>query len=125
VANTQDGAYWKVHDLHAPLLEATRRLSDCQQVQFYAGWIPERFPDVMFERFALVHIDVDLYQPTLDSLQFFYPRLNTGGVLICDDYGSLRCPGATQACEEFLVGKPEQMIMLPAGGGFILKESGL
>jgi len=80
-----------------------------------------RFPEVADRRFAFVHIDVDLHQPTKDSVDFFYPRLAAGGVLLCDDYGSTWCPGATRACDEFLADKPEKMIRLDAAGGFLIK----
>lgn len=68
------------------------------------GWIPARFEDVADKRFSLVHIDVDLYEPTRASIEFFWPRLNAGGLLICDDYGSRRCPGARKAMDEFAAG---------------------
>lgn len=69
------------------------------------GWIPDRFEEVADKRFSLVHIDVDLYEPTRDSIGFFWPRLNAGGLIICDDYGSRRCPGARRAIEEFGVSR--------------------
>jgi predicted O-methyltransferase YrrM len=65
------------------------------------GWIPERFDIVSDKTFSIVHIDVDLYQPTRDALEFFYPRLNPGGLMICDDYGSVACPGAKKAVDDF------------------------
>jgi predicted O-methyltransferase YrrM len=68
-----------------------------------------------------VHIDVDLYNPTKDSLEFFCPRLRPGGIIVCDDYGFSSCPGATAACNEFLADKPEKMIGLSDGGGFLFK----
>ncbi len=71
-------------------------------VKTYKGWIPERFPEVTDRTFAFVHIDVDLYQPTLDSLEFFYPRLEPGGVIVVDDYGYTQFPGARRAVDEFL-----------------------
>ena len=54
-------------------------------VRLYKGWIPERFDAVENSRFAFVHIDVDLYEPTLDSLEFFFPRLVEGGCMVIDD----------------------------------------
>jgi len=35
--------------------------------------------------FLFVHVDVDLYEPTRDSIAFFYPRMNLGAVSLCDD----------------------------------------
>ena len=49
-----------------------------------------------------MHINVDLYEPTKDSLDFFYPRLVKNGVIICNDYGSCKFPGAKKAVDEFL-----------------------
>jgi O-methyltransferase len=87
----------------------------------YRGWVPTRFSEVAERRFAFVHIDVDLYQPTLDSLTFFFPRMSPGGIIVCDDYNFTSCPGATRAVEEYFSGRPEKMVGLSGGGGFLIK----
>jgi hypothetical protein len=84
------------------------------------GWIPERFPEVADRRFAFVHIDVDLEQPTRDSIEFFYPRMNKGGIILCDDYGFTTCPGATSTIDAYLLDKPEKMLSMCCGGGFLI-----
>lgn len=85
------------------------------------GWIPETFREVQDRIFSFVHIDVDLYQPTLDSITFFYPRMNKNGIMVFDDYGFDTCLGATKAIDEYLKDKPEKPIMLPVGGAFLIK----
>lgn len=72
---------------------------DFPQVQICAGWIPQVFTTLPERDWAFVHLDLTLYEPTLASLEYFYPRLNTGGVILCD--GSIFCPGAQQAWVEF------------------------
>lgn len=113
----EDGSYWSTGDLSASTVQVRVNLGD-RRYRLYPGWIPDRFPEVDGEVFCFVHIDVDLYQPTLDALNFFYPRLSVGGVIVCDDFGSSRCPGATRACDDFA---DEQrlpgFVGLPAGGG--------
>src|SRR2546430_11261444 len=52
------------------------------------------------------HIDVDLYTSTLACLEFFYPRLVPGGILLSHDYSLLT--GVKAAFTEFLAGKPER-----------------
>lgn len=52
-------------------------------------------------RFSFVELDVDLYQSVLDGLDFFLPRMLTGGIIICDDYSVRSTPGAAIAIEEF------------------------
>lgn len=85
--------------------------------------LPERvaviqgvFPDKYIHRhmytrgFSFVHIDVDLYQPTLDCLKFFYAGLVPGGALVVDDYGMPSCPGVKKAVDEFMADKSEKII---------------
>ena len=69
-----------------------------------------------------MHIDVDLHQPTYDSLEFFYKRTTPGGIVLCDDYGSIHCPGAKKAMDTFFRDKPEEIIALSTGQAFIVKS---
>jgi hypothetical protein len=119
----RDGDYWQKGSLSYPREKVERNLADLERVILKEGWIPERFndDDIVNRRFSFVHIDVDLYQPTLDSVRFFYPRLQPGGILLCDDYGSSFCPGATRAIDEHLQACPEKMLSLSGGGGFFIK----
>ena len=87
------------------LRSVQRALARFPFVSLHKGWIPEVFGTALIPReqkFALVHIDVDLYQPTIDSLRFFYPRMADGGVIVVDDYGSTTFPGAKAAVDEFM-----------------------
>ena len=118
---TLDGRHWTKGNLTCDLDAVKRNLQEFDNISWHKGWIPKRFADAADRRFSFVHIDVDLYQPTRDSIQFFYPLMNTGGIIVCDDYGFTTCPGATRAVDEFLADKPEKMIALPCGGGFFIK----
>ncbi|HAO41953.1 MAG TPA: macrocin O-methyltransferase, partial [Afipia sp.] len=82
-----DGTYWQEGGLARSEEIVARNLAEFSAYTFYRGWIPSRFEEVASRRFSFVHIDVDLHQPTLDSLAFFYPRMNKGGIIVCDDYG--------------------------------------
>jgi len=115
--------HWAAGDLSVPLEETRRKLARFGNVRYHKGWIPERFEEVAARSFSFVHIDVDLYQPTRDSLEFFYPRLVPGGILLCDDYGYHTCPGAQRAFDEFAATTTEQSVVhLPTGQGFIVKR---
>lgn len=118
----RDGTYWQRSDLTSPKAVAERNLKQFENVQLLQGWIPERFSEVGTYAFSFVHLDVDLYQPTLDSMEFFYPRLSPGGLLVCDDYGFVTCPGAKSAIDEFLSDKPEEFVLLSTGQGFLIKH---
>jgi O-methyltransferase len=119
-----DGTYWTAGALAFGLEGVKQNLSEFEslnRIRYYRGWIPERFPEITDKRFAFVHIDVDLHQPTKDSFEFFYPRMNEGGILVCDDYGFTSCPGVGPAIDAYLTDKPEKMVRLASGGGFCIK----
>lgn len=96
-------------------------LAEFDFVDIWPGWIPERFEEVSDRCFRFVNIDVDLYEPIHDSLAFFYPRMQKGGVIFLDDYNSGSFLGATIATDEFLKTiSPTQFLPIPGGGAFIL-----
>lgn len=117
----RDGEHWKEGDMCCPLEDVRKNLSEFHAFSIHQGWIPERFSDIEDRKFCFVHIDVDLFRPTLDSFEFFYPRMNEGGLIVCDDYGFTNCPGATQAVDQYLQDKTEKMLSLSGGGGFLIK----
>jgi O-methyltransferase len=62
------------------------------------------FPDTtagIEDIFCFVSLDVDLYQPTLDGLHWFYQRLEHGGYIMIHDYGNKWYNGVKQATKEF------------------------
>lgn len=114
---------WRKHDFSSPELRANRNLAaHAGRFSLYRGWIPERFSDVAERQFSFVHVDVDLYQPTLDACEFFWPRLSPGGALLCDDYGSINCPGARQAIDEFARALDQRAAELATGQGLLVKR---
>jgi O-methyltransferase len=116
-----DGKHWREGDLSCPIKTVTDNLSEFNNIHNHKGWILQCFSEVEYHSFCFVHIDIDLYQPTLDSIKLFYPRMNKGGLILCDDYGFTTCPGATKAIDEFLQDKKEKMVSLSGGGGFFIK----
>ena len=97
-------------------------LKDFDFVKTYKGWIPEKFFLVEDLKFSLVHIDVDLYEPTLKSLEFFFPRLSDGGIIICDDYNSKYFNGSKKAWDEFFKNKKLKINFSPSlSSSFIIK----
>jgi len=118
-----DGSYWHEGDLTSPEATARKNLAPYAEVEFHVGWIPSRFPEVEGSSFALVHIDVDLHDPTRDAVAFFYPRLQPGGILLFDDYGFTTCPGATLAIDRYFADDPSRIIMLPTGQAFVMRPA--
>lgn len=118
-SNLDGNGYWRQGDLCCSLEQFKRPEG---RISIHKGWIPEKFNDVKGRTFSFVHVDVDLYQPTSDSIAFFYPRLVPGGILVCDDYGFATCPGAKKAVDDFMADKPERIFHLSCGSAFIIKS---
>ena len=113
---------WRKNDLSVGEAVAARNLAGfSDQVTLLKGWIPERFSEVAGRRFSMVHIDVDLYEPTRDAARFFYPLLNIGGMIVCDDYGFESCPGARRAMDEVAAEFGTCVAHLTTGQGIVFK----
>jgi hypothetical protein len=73
-----------------------------EQVTVRQGDFSTIAPELPEQRYRLVHVDVDLYVPALECLNYFGPRLVQGGIVVLDDYGKPTCPGIRRAAEEYL-----------------------
>ena len=59
------------------------------QVRFLAGWFRDTLPNAPIGSLAVLRLDGDLYESTMDALRFLYPKLSVGGYAIVDDYGAM------------------------------------
>jgi hypothetical protein len=75
-------------------------------------------------RFSLIHLDFDLYEPTMAALEAFYPKLVPGGIVLLDEYALEAFPGESKALEDYFDGKPPVIKKLPwntTPGGYFIK----
>ena len=76
-------------------------------------------------RISLLHLDLDLYEPTLTALEYLYPRVVPGGIVILDEYGMEGFPGETKAVEDYFGGSLPVIQKFPfisTPGGYFVKE---
>ncbi len=59
------------------------------QVRFIAGWFKDTLQDAPIDRIAVLRLDGDLYESTIQALDALYPRLSSGGFCIIDDYHAI------------------------------------
>ena len=84
----------------ADLCEALRGISG---VRIWEGVIPTILERLEGVRFAFVHVDLDLYVPTLASLRWLWPRMNDGGIICCHDWFPANNNLATGAIKEWMI----------------------
>lgn len=68
-------------------------------VQFLKGWFKDTLPTAPIEKLALIRLDGDMYESTMDGLLHLYDKLSPGGYIIIDDYGAV--PGCKLAVDNF------------------------
>jgi O-methyltransferase len=95
-----DKGIWMRFDISAPMLAVSQAevkanfqryglLDD--QVRFLPGWFKDTLHDAPIDRIAVLRIDGDLYESTIQALDALYPRLFSGGFCIIDDYVIKAC----------------------------------
>ena len=100
-------------------LESVQRyLSPYRGVTFHKGIFPGTAGTVSGEHFSFVHLDVDLYECTKESLWFFYPRMSPGGIIMSHDYVS---SAVRRAFDEFFAEMPEPVIELAGDQCMVVK----
>jgi O-methyltransferase len=70
-----------------------------EQVRFLKGFFHDTLPGAPIERLAVIRLDGDMYESTMDGLVNLYPKLSPGGFIIVDDYGAV--PACKQAVHDY------------------------
>jgi hypothetical protein len=118
-ASEKDAGVHRKHQYACSLESVQNYLRDFDNVHFHKGLFPESARDVSEQQYVLAHFDVDLYASTLACLEYFYPRMIHGGVILSHDYGLL--DGVRTAFTEFFADKPEPVIELPTTQCMVFK----
>jgi O-methyltransferase len=98
---------WNELEVHHPKdfsdtnLEEVESFINRDNVILIKGLFPDTAKPYENETFAFVHVDFDFYEGIKACLDFFWPRLEVGGVMIFDDYEWVGCPGVKRALDEF------------------------
>tara|TARA_Y100001938_G_C8092412_1_gene435857 strand:+ start:2420 stop:3157 length:738 start_codon:yes stop_codon:yes gene_type:complete len=94
-----------------------------ERVSFIQGSIPDTFESFENEQIAFAHIDVDQYSSVKSCLEFIWPRISVGGMVVLDDYGDKDCRGALSATEEFCNINDLHVIYCLEGQGILIKNN--
>lgn len=122
---TGEAATYSTRNFADTSIEKVRRfVGGNEKVVFVPGYFPESTSEVPglkqdTLRFALVNIDADLYNPIKAGLEYFYPRMSPGGVILVHDYNH-KWEGAMKAVDEFLSGRPEYLVHVPDVDGTVM-----
>ncbi|HET9835735.1 MAG TPA: TylF/MycF/NovP-related O-methyltransferase [Rhodanobacteraceae bacterium] len=106
--------------VHAREADVRKTLDGHAGVSFHTGVFPKTAAAVADTLFSFVHLDLDLEAGTLAALEFFYPRLAPGALLVADDFGSAPIQAAFRA---YFHSRPATIIGLPWSQGIVVSAS--
>jgi O-methyltransferase len=99
----KDDPYHTFKELAVPLevVQANFEKYDLwdDNVRFLKGWFKDTLPNAPIEKLAILRLDGDMYESTMDGLKNLYPRLSNGGYIIIDDWGAVK--GCQQAVIDY------------------------
>ena len=93
------------------------------QVRFLVGWFRDTLPSAPISQLAVLRLDGDLYESTMDALSALYPKLSVGGYLIVDDFYIDAC---AKAVTDYRTanGITEPILDIDGHGAFWRRERG-
>lgn len=100
-----------------------------QRIHLVRGDVVETVPEYVKQnpglRISLLHLDMDIYEPTLTALKHLYPLVVPGGVVLLDEYGMDGFPGESAAFDEYFGSNRPVLKKFPfisTPGGYFIKN---
>ncbi len=100
---------------------AKRNFAMFPRVQLVRGRIPESLSTVAIEKVAYLSIDMNIALPERAALEYFWPKMVPGGVVVFDDYGFADHELQKATHDEFARANGLEIFMLPTGQGLLIK----
>lgn len=115
----KDQGVHRVNQYSCSLESVQAYLKGYENVHYHKGVFPESAVGAPEAKYCFVNFDVDLYAGTKGCLEYFYPRMVPGGIMLSHDYSLLS--GVEKAFTEFFADKPEEVIDLPTTQCMVVK----
>ncbi len=110
--------YSEVNFSNTSIDKVIKHINGNENLIIHKGYFPQSAADTKETQFAFVSIDADLYKPIKAGLEYFYPRLAEGGIIIVHDYNE-DWTGAMKAVDEFCRDIEENPLLFPDPGNSI------
>jgi hypothetical protein len=117
----QHGEFRPAADQVELIRSQAEALDVTDRIEIHRGLFADTFASLEERdpRFALVHIDANIYEGTLDACRFTIPRIATGGAVVFDDYNGVCDLGARLAIDEYFAGQGIQPVALTASSACV------
>ncbi len=93
-------------------------------IKYHKGYIPDIFNEEPKSPSSIIylHIDLNSTPPTIDTLEYFFPKLVSGGIILFDDYGWKNHKDTKSAVDTFFKNKPGLLMPLPTAQAIFFKN---
>lgn len=94
---------------------------DWPNVDVVRGVVPQSLSSVAIERVAYLSIDMNCVKPEIEAMEYFWPKLVSGAVIILDDYGFPGHEAQKAAADAFAASVGIRVLSLPTGQGLMFR----
>lgn len=101
---------------------ARRNFAPFAKAHLVRGKVPETLHTVEIDEVCYLSIDMNIAEPEIAALEFFWPRLVSGAPVLLDDYGWANCRLQRQEMDKFASRKNVEVLALPTGQGLLVKR---
>jgi Macrocin-O-methyltransferase (TylF) len=105
------------------LKEVEDNFAEWKNKKIVVGSIPETLPYITSEKIAFLHIDLNCTEPEVAALDYLWPKLVCGAVVVLDDYAYYGYQLQKQGMDEWAKLHDIAIASLPTGQGLIIKTT--
>jgi hypothetical protein len=103
---------------------ACKNFSPFPNAKLIRGTVPETLGSAGIDRVCYLSIDMNLAYPERKAVEFFWPKLSTGAMVVLDDYGWLGgFEEQKKTMDDFAQSVGTEILTLPTGQGLLVKHS--
>ena len=99
-----------------------QKFKNYKNVKIIKGEIPKVLKKIKTKKISYLHIDLNCAFPEIKALEFFWGKIQKGGIIISDDYGWENHIVQKKAWDKFAKSKGTSVLSLPTGQGIIVKN---
>jgi O-methyltransferase len=112
-----DDYFGKYKDVYQQVVETFKAFP----VKIVQGAVPDTLSECDSQQIAYLSIDMNSVVPEIGAMEYFWPKMVQGGVIILDDYGFNKHINQKLAFDKFAEREQVQILALPTGQGIIFK----
>ena len=102
---------------------ALHNFSPYPKAHLIRGKVPETLHDVDIDAVCYLSIDMNIVEPEIAAIEFFWDKLSAGALVILDDYGGTSYVAQHEAMNAFAASKNVKICELPTGQGLLIKPA--